>query len=302
MITTTGTTHPASLRARLAPLALTAGAVALVTVGLIEPADHRSVDTAPAEVRVVLVDRPVGIESTTGDRDAPEPVPPPTPSTSPASPAVPAPDVVVVTVPKASVASTTVATPAAVPPSIEVTPAVSAITLAPLTLVRWVAGAVASGDPVGPADDAAIRTTTRQAWTSGLAARRAPGNTTVVASARSTRSGPATVAFESDLSALVVNGHRAVADPARPSSQTIVDIALIEGDRALVTACTLDTDRVVDTDGTAVPGGTGVIREIVRLGLVRADGGWLLDDLHVVHRTVTDPTVGPPATEVPPAC
>jgi hypothetical protein len=298
MITTTGTTHPASLRARLAPLALTAGAVALVTVGLIEPDDHRSVDTAPAEVRVMLVDRPTEADPTTDDGRASEPVtPPPTPSGSPAI------ESVVVTVPKASVASTTVATPTAEPPTIEPTPTtVSAVTLAPLTLVRWVAGAAASADPVGPADDAAIRTAVRQAWTSGLAARRAPGDTAVVASARSTRSGPATATFDSELSELVVNGHRAVADPARPSSQTIIDIALVGGDRALVTACTLDTDRVVDTDGTAVAGGTGEIRETVRLGLVRADGGWLLDDVHVVHRTVTDPTADPSAMEVPPAC
>jgi hypothetical protein len=47
-----------------------------------------------------------------------------------------------------------------------------------------------------------------------------------------------------------------------------------------------------------VEGEAGVIRETVWLGLVRADGGWLIDDIHVVHRTVTDPNT----VEVPPAC
>jgi hypothetical protein len=287
MITVTGASAGNLVRTRLMSIAGTAVVVALVTVGLIGPDDRWSIDTAPAEVRVDLVDRPVGIETPsptvppvaiapTASDPAPDPVPERTPPRSVAM-NLPAPT-------PAPVPTTTAPTVADIDPSPTVAPAA----VAPLVVDRWVADTAVDGGVVGPADDAALRTAARHTWATALAARRSPLDETARAAAHSARSGYASTVFEASIAELASTGRRAVPDPTRPAHATISRIALSGTDRAVVDLCAIDSDVVVGDD-TDPAGVAGAVREVSRLGFVRSDGGWLLDDIVVLHRTPTDP-------------
>ena len=289
MVTVTGTTRRSGLRTRMAPVVATGGAVALVTVGLIGPDTGAVTETAPVEVRVELVDRrPVEV----------------------VTPPVDAPTTAVATAATGAVTTVgTAAVPTAVPSTtvVETVPAMSAptptttmpIDVRPFDVERWVGGDLPVPAAPGPADEAALRTTAQQAWTAFLLTRRRPGDPIPVADGRSVRSGHAARRFDDEVTAFAGSGRRAVADPGIPSVITVLDLGLVDHDRAVVTVCTLDSDVLVVPDAEPVvdhadPAASGITREVSRYGMVRADGGWLLDDLHTLDRSTfpsTDPEV-----------
>lgn len=290
MVTVTGTTRRSGLRTRMAPVVATGGAVALVTVGLIGPDTGAITETAPVEVRVELVDRrPVEVVTS--------PVAAPTTdvTTSVVSRVVTTAVTTVVptSVPSTSVVETVPATPAPTPTTTMPTD------VHPLDVERWVAGDLPVPAAPGPADEAALRTTTQRAWTALLVARRGPGDPFPVSVGRSVRSGHAAQRFDDEVAAFARTGRRAVPDPGIPSAITVLDLGLIGQDRAVVVVCTIDSDVLVAIDGGPIAddaGSTenGITREVTRYGMVRADGGWLLDDVHTLDRS-TFPSTDPEA-------
>lgn len=300
-VNVTGTTRRTSVRARLAPIVATGGAAALVTVGLIGPDTGAADETAPVEVRVELVDRrPVEV------------VAPPADAFTTVMPSVTT--SVTTGVPStASVVASTTVVPTAVP-TFAPTPVARASTttlptstvalpidVRPLTDHRWVAGDLPVGVAPGPADETALRSTAQRAWTTYLVTRREPGDAVPVAVGRSVRSGHAARRFDDEVAAFASSGRRAVADPGIPSSMAVLDLGLADHDRAVVTVCTFDSDVVVVVDGAPAIDGTdasasGITREVTRYGMVRVDGGWLLDDLHTLDRR-TFPSTDPEALQ-----
>ena len=294
MVTVTGTTRRSGLRTRMAPIIATGGAVALVTVGLIGPDTGAVTETAPAEVRVELVDRrPVTVVGTVVAA-------PPTVPTSASTTVTPSHVAPSTTVPATTAAPATTTSTAA-PTTTRVPVTVAPIDVRLLTADRWVAGDLPTPVAPGPADEAALRTTAQRAWTTLLITRRRPGDPVPVADGRSVRTGHAARRFDDEVAAFAGSGRRAVPDPGIPSAITMLDLGLVDHDRAVVTVCTLDSDVLVAIDGEPVAGSAdpvvnGITREVTRYGMVRIDGDWLLDDLHVLDRN-TFPSIDPEAIQ-----
>lgn len=149
----------------------------------------------------------------------------------------------------------------------------------------WVSESTVGDADVPASDRAAIDTAVHRMWSSHVAARRAPTNTTTVAAALAAVSGQAQRWVRRDIESLAATGQVAMADPFVPGALVVHAVQPVDGDRAVATVCSVDTDQVwtvataVDSDPLVVR--AGATRVFHRLGVIRAGDIWMVDDVVV---------------------
>lgn len=149
----------------------------------------------------------------------------------------------------------------------------------------WVSESTVGDADVPASDRAAIDTAVHRMWSSHVAARRAPTNTTTVAAALAAVSGQAQRWVRRDIESLATTGQVAMADPFVPGALVVHAVQPVDGDRVVATVCSVDTDQVwtvataVDSDPLVVR--AGATRVFHRLGLIRAGDIWMVDDVVV---------------------
>lgn len=152
----------------------------------------------------------------------------------------------------------------------------------------WVSESTVGDADIPASDRAAVDTAVHRMWSSHVAARRAPTDTTTVAAALAAVSGPAQRWVRRDIESLATTGQVAMADPFVPGALVVHAVQPVDGDRAVATICSVDTDQVwtvattVDSDPVVVR--AGATRSFLRLGVIRTGDIWMVDDV-VVDQT-----------------
>jgi len=149
----------------------------------------------------------------------------------------------------------------------------------------WVSESTVGDADVPASDRAAIDTAVHRMWSSHVAARRAPTDTTTMVAALAAVSGQAQRWVRRDIESLAAVGQFAMADPFVPGAFVVRTVQPVDADRVVATICSVDTDQVwtvataVDSDPLVVR--AGATRVFHRLGVKRAGDIWMVDDVVV---------------------
>lgn len=151
----------------------------------------------------------------------------------------------------------------------------------------WVSEAMVGDADIPASDRAAIDTAVHRMWSSHVAARRAPTDTTTMVAALAAVSGQAQRWVRHDIESLAAVSQFAMADPFVPGAFVVRTVQSVDADRVVATICNIDTDQVwtvaAMVDGDPLVVRAGAIRSVLRLGAIRAGDIWMVDDVVVDH-------------------
>ena len=176
----------------------------------------------------------------------------------------------------------------------------------------WVAAAEVLPRAPTDSDRTAVMTAVHQAWSTEIAARRAPDDVSLWAAVSASRAGVERSRALSELADLATRGYWSLADPTNPNVLQVIQMevasppdneneATVTDGFVVATVCIMTTDQLWGpgavagdsngdhlASGDAVPINTAATRSVMRWGLERAGDVWVLSDAVVDWVEIVD--------------